>query len=90
MMNSRDQHPRKRCQKRESSKAPPDMKTVRSMRTCLSRGVPADHEAPSQVKDDEAAAEKKKKTDPQKSKACDRPTACNAGKKRQNETRDRC
>ena len=32
-----------------SNKAPPDMKTGRSMRTCLSRGVPADHEAQSQV-----------------------------------------
>ena len=35
---------------RESSKDPPDMKTSRSMRTCLSRGVPADHEARSQVR----------------------------------------
>ena len=35
---------------RESSKAPPDMETGRSMRTCLSRGVPANHEARSQVK----------------------------------------
>ena len=35
---------------RESSKAPPDMRTGRSMRTCLSRGVPADHEARSHVK----------------------------------------
>ena len=34
----------------QRSKAPPDMKTGRSMRTCLSRGVPADHEARSQVK----------------------------------------
>ena len=49
-MNSREQHPRKRCQKRESMKAPPDMKTGRSLRTCLSRGVPVDHQARSQVK----------------------------------------
>ena len=34
----------------ESMKAPPDMKTGRSLRTCLSRVVPADHEARSQVK----------------------------------------
>ena len=33
-----------------SKKAPPDMETGRSSRTCLSRGVPADHEAQSQVK----------------------------------------
>ena len=39
-----------RERERESSKAPPDMETGRSMRTCLSRGVPADHEARSQVK----------------------------------------
>ena len=41
---------------RESRKAPPDMKTGRSLRTCLSRGVPADHEAQSQVKEEEEAA----------------------------------
>ena len=35
---------------RESMKAPPDMKTGRDLRTCLSRGVPADHGARSQVK----------------------------------------
>ena len=43
----------------EGMKAPPDMKTGRSMRTCLSRVRPADHEARSQVKDEEAAAERK-------------------------------
>ena len=32
------------------------MKTGRSLRTCLSRGVPADHEAQNQVKEEEAAA----------------------------------
>ena len=41
---------------RESRKAPPDMKTGRSLRTCLSRGVPADHEAQSQVKEEDEAA----------------------------------
>ena len=69
MMNSREQLPRKRCQERqrERSKAPPDIKTGRSLRTCLSRVVPADHEAQSQVKDEKAAAERKK-TDPQNSR----------------------
>ena len=46
---------------RESSKAPPDMKTGRSMRTCLSRGVPADHEARSQVKVEEKSSTAGKK-----------------------------
>ena len=32
------------------------MKTGRSLRTCLSRGVPADHETQSQVKEEEEAA----------------------------------
>ena len=32
------------------------MKTGRSLRTCLSRGVPADHEAQNQVKEEEEAA----------------------------------
>ena len=32
-----------------SKKSPPDMWTGRSLRTCLSRGVPADHEAQSQI-----------------------------------------
>ena len=50
--------------------------------------MPADHEAQSQVKDEVAAAERKK-TDPQNSKACERPPAYNAGKKRQNKTCDR-
>ena len=36
------------------------MKTGRSLRTCLSRVVPADHEAQSQARDEEAAAERKK------------------------------
>ena len=44
---------------RESSKAPPDMKTGQSLRTCLSRVALTDHEAQSQVKDEEAAAERK-------------------------------
>ena len=49
-----------------SKKAPPDMWTGRSLRTCLSRGVPADHEAQSQVKRKTAAntikGKKRKKT----------------------------
>ena len=32
------------------------MKTGRSLRTCLRRGVPADHETQSQVKEEEEAA----------------------------------
>ena len=39
-----------RWKERESSKAPPDMKSGRSMRTCLSQAVPADHDARSLVK----------------------------------------
>ena len=42
---------------RESSKGPPDMKTDRYLRTCLSRVVPADHKAQRQIKNEEAAAE---------------------------------
>ena len=54
-MSSQERQPTKRCQKclkheRESKKAPPDVQTGRSVHTYLSRGVPADHEARSQVK----------------------------------------
>ena len=35
--------------------APPDVQTGRSVHTCLSRGVPVDHEAQSQVKRKTAA-----------------------------------
>ena len=44
MRKNRERQPTKRCQgrlkhERESMKAPPNMKTGRSLRTCLSRGV---------------------------------------------------
>ena len=50
-----------------SDLTPPDMKTGRSMRTCQSRGVPADHEARSQVKvrEKSSTAGKKPLTGPQ-------------------------
>ena len=71
---SLERQPTKRCQEclkheRESSKAPPDVQTSRSVHTCLSRGVPADHEAQSQVK-----TQKKDETS-QNSKAWGRPRA---------------
>ena len=62
----------------ESMKAPPDIKTGRSLRTCLSRGVPADHEARSQVKVNEKEREKQlQKEDgiPQNIEAWGRPRA---------------
>ena len=62
------------------------MKTGRSLRTGLSRVAPADHEAQSQVKDEEAAAERKK-TDPQNLGG--ETPACNARKKRQNRKHER-
>ena len=57
---SRERQPTKRCQEclkheRESCKAPPYVETNRSVHTCLSRGVPADHEARRQVKRNTAA-----------------------------------
>ena len=51
---SRERQPTKRrqeCLKHERDKAPPDVWTGRSVHTCLSRGVPADHEGLSQVKE---------------------------------------
>ena len=68
---------------RESKKAPPDMWTGRSMRACLSREVPIDHEARSQVKVKEKssaarvkALRKSLKRSRQNSKAWERPPAC--------------
>ena len=57
----RERQQTKRCQKSlkhesESCKAPPDVQTGRSAHTCLSRGVPADHEVRSQVKEKRRAA----------------------------------
>ena len=56
-MNSRERQPMKYGARRaesekESEKAAPDKKTGRSLHTCLSRGVLADHEAQSQVKEE--------------------------------------
>ena len=51
---SRERQPtkhRQECLKHERDKAPPDVWTGRSVHTCLSRGVPADHEGLSQVKE---------------------------------------
>ena len=72
----------------ESMEAPPDTKTSRSLRTCLSRGAPTDHDARIQVK------VKKKRSSCRKKTACRiisivETAACNTRKKRQNKTRDR-
>ena len=79
-----------------SMKAPPDMKTGRSMRICLSRVVPVDHEARGQVKVKEKSScrsegtqsTQKKRLYTTKFESVGTP-ACNARKERQNKTRER-
>ena len=90
MLEEQKEHPGALCDLTDPvrKRVPHEMKTSRSMRTCVSRVVPADHEARSQVKDEEAAAERKK-ADPQNSKAWETLPADNARKERQNKTRDR-
>ena len=56
-------HSEKTHEVERAPKAPPDMKTGRSLRTCLSRVVPADHEAQSQVKDRKEKALEEKRGD---------------------------
>ena len=71
-------------------KAPPDMKTGQFLRTCLSRGVPADHEARSQVRKKDSCKSEgtqrrphpKERLRTAKFKSVGTP-ACNARKKRQ-------
>ena len=73
-----------------SSKAPPDMKTGRSMRTCLSRGGLADHEARIQVKVREKSSTAGKKAligGPKRSR--DRTQRCGDARTAMQETQQR-